>query len=145
IHGRRRGLLAFPFWLIEFVFPPLAWFRPPFSEMSREEQRWMLRRYILRPSYERARAAVPGLADFMYQIGDIAHAFLALAHFTGQQGQSQVGYVPPDARGRLQPEITGDRPPDGSEFAKLPADNQDPAWTRPPNAPAKRSLLAPGI
>src|SRR5262249_41991442 len=69
----------------------------------------------------------------------------ALAHFTGQQGQSQVGYVPPDARGRLQPEITGDRPPDGAEFAKLPADNQDPAWTRPPNAPAKRGLLAPRI
>src|SRR5262249_12340712 len=56
IHSRNRGLLAFPFWLIEHVVPVVAALRPEFSTMSREEQRWMLRRYLLRPNYERSRS-----------------------------------------------------------------------------------------
>ena len=120
LRSRRRGLVAFPFWLIEHVFPLLNWFRPSFSTMSRVEQRWMLRRYVLRPSYERAKAELPAVAEFMFKIGDIAHALVTLAFFTTGRATAQTGYVLPDARERLQRDIAIERPPVGSEPRSFP-------------------------
>ncbi|HEY3139388.1 MAG TPA: GMC family oxidoreductase, partial [Blastocatellia bacterium] len=146
MRGRRRGLLSFPFWLVENVFPFLKWFRPPFSTMSRDEERWFLRRYILRPHYERVKAKVPGIAEFMFKIGDIVHALVTLAYFSTTRAQAQVGYVLPDARKRLQSDIATERPPIGADPPPLPSDNQDPAGRKPvAPLPAAASLLTPRV
>ena len=146
IRSRRRGLLAFPFWLVEHVFPLLCGLRPPFSTLSRAEQRWMLRRYMLRPHYERARALLPPVADFLYQIGDVVHALLAIAYFTTPQAQAQVGYVLPDARARLQGDIATLRPPNQATPPALPQDFQDPHGKKPLADPvAAATLLTPRL
>ncbi|MGO9482814.1 MAG: hypothetical protein ACLP05_13675, partial [Candidatus Kryptoniota bacterium] len=49
IRGRKRGLLNFPFWMVEDLFNIIFGLHPPFSCMSVEEQRHFLRKYILRP------------------------------------------------------------------------------------------------
>ncbi|MBI5471008.1 MAG: GMC family oxidoreductase [Ignavibacteriae bacterium] len=140
IRGRRRGLLAFPFWLVEHVFPVLLFLRPAFSVMSRDEQRWMLRRYMLRARHERVKAALPALAEFLYQIGDICHALVTLSYFTTQRSWRQVGYVEPDARERLQGEMAASRPPLGVDAAPLP--DGPTGGTRPSNRNGER-LLSP--
>jgi choline dehydrogenase-like flavoprotein len=146
LRSRRRGLISFPFWLVEHVFPFLSWFRPAFSTMSREEQRWMLRRYVLRPSYERAKATFPALAELMFKIGDITHALVTLAFFTTTRAAAQVGYVLPDARERLQSDIATDRPPVGADPRAFPAGNTDPLGRKPvAAAPAAATLLAPRV
>ncbi|HEV8487406.1 MAG TPA: GMC family oxidoreductase N-terminal domain-containing protein, partial [Blastocatellia bacterium] len=146
IRSRRRGLLAFPFWLLEHLFPILTWFRPPFSTMSREEQRWMLRRYILRPNYERAKSAIPPLSDFMSQIGDVINSLLSVAYFTTPRAHAQVGYVLPDARERLQPELATLRPPIKAHPAPLPSNLQDPMGKKPVSNPTTAaSLMTPRV
>src|SRR5205085_12284835 len=82
IRGRKRGLLNFPFWIVEQVLSPLYWLHPAFSAMSRDEQRYFLRRSLLRPPRERARAFVPPLADIAYKIGIAVQALITFAHFT---------------------------------------------------------------
>ncbi len=140
IKGRRRGLVAFPFWLVEHVFPVLLFLRPEFSVMSREEQRWMLRRYMLRPRHERVKSALPALAELLYQIGDICHALVTLSFFSSPRGWAQVGYVEPDARARLQGDLAAGRPPTGSGPAPLP--DGPPGNIRPNNRDGQR-LLTP--
>jgi choline dehydrogenase-like flavoprotein len=146
IRSRRRGLLAFPFWILEHLFPLLTGFRPPFSTMSRDEQRWMLRRHILRPSYERAKALMPPLANLMSQIGEVVNALVSLTYFTTPRAHAQVGYVLPDARERLQPEIATLRPPAKADPAPLPRTIHDPLGKRPVSDPAAAaSLLTPRV
>jgi choline dehydrogenase-like flavoprotein len=142
IHSRRRGLLAFPFWMLEHLFPILCGLRPPFSTMSREQQRWLLRRYILRPNYERSRSAIPAMADFMSQIGDVINALLSLSYFTTPRAHSQIGYVMPDARERLQSDIATLRPPIKVEPPNLPANPQDPIGKKPVSDPGQLANLA---
>jgi choline dehydrogenase-like flavoprotein len=146
IRGRRRGLVSFPFWIVENVVPIACGFRPPFSTMSREERRWLLRSRVLRPHFERAKAANPALADLMYQMGDITHALVSMAFFTTGRGQAQVGYIAPDARARLQPDIAVDRPPKGADVLPFPSNGNDPVGKKPLSQPSAAStLLAPRI
>ncbi len=135
MRGRRRGLLGFPFWLMEHVFPTMLFFRPAFSTMSRAEQRWLLRRHMLRPNYEREQAPVPALAELRYQIADILHALVSFAYFTSARGHAQIGYVLPDARERLQGEIATQRPPDNAQEAPLPKDPNDSTANPPKFVP----------
>jgi choline dehydrogenase-like flavoprotein len=147
IRGRRRGLIGFPFFILEHIFTRL-FLLPSFSVLSREEARWMLRSLVLRPSYERSKAAIPPLADMMFQIGDILHSLLSLAFFSSQRGQGLAGYVLPDARERLQKEVleSTERPPDGAGWRMLPVDGNDPTGRRPLSDPDRyRTLLAPRI
>lgn len=141
LRGRRRGLLGFPFWLMEHVFPTMLFFRPAFSTMSREEQRWMLRRYLLRPNYEREKTPYPALAELRYQIADILHALLAFSYFTSARGQAQIGYVLPDARERLQGEIATQRPPDNAQASALPKAPDDEQGNPPTILPPAPPLL----
>ncbi|HTR98674.1 MAG TPA: GMC family oxidoreductase, partial [Bacteroidota bacterium] len=146
MRGRRRGLVSFPFWIIEFVFPLVSGFRPPFSTMSREDQRWYLRRYILRPFYEREHALVPPVADIMSQVGDIAHGLVTIAYFTTDRAHDQIGYAPPDARTRLQGDIAEERPPDHAETLPFPAGPKDSRGRKPSSPPkAAATLLAPRV
>lgn len=146
MRGRRRGMVGFPFWLVERFSPTLCGLRPSFSTMSREEARRTMRRYFLRPSYERAKALSGELADLLASIGDIVHALLTLAYFSGSHGQAQVGYVLPNARKRLQPDIPTERPPDGAEPLPLPKDLNDPVAHKPATPEAEEvKLLTPRI
>lgn len=146
MRGRRRGMVGFPFWIVERFSPTLCGLRPAFSTMSREEARWTMRHYFLRPAYERARARSAELADLLSAIGDIVHALLTLAYFSGAHGQEQVGYVLPDARARLQPDIPTERPPDGAEPLPLPKDQHDPIGRKPPTPEAGQAqLLSPRL
>jgi choline dehydrogenase-like flavoprotein len=142
IRGRRRGLLGFPFWLVEHVFPLLSGARVPFSLMSGSEQRWMLRRHVLRPRYERDISLIPELSDFMYQIGDAVHALVTLAYYTTGRAHSRVGYVLPDARERLQRELANERPPLKATPPPFPRNPTDPLNRK---EPVSARLLAPAV
>lgn len=146
MRGRRRGIIAFPFWLIERFSPTLCGLRPRFSTMSREEARWTMRRYFIRPRYERVRAMSGELADILSQMGDVAHALVTLAYFTSADGHEEVGYVLPDARKRLQADIPTERPPHGADSMLYPADQHDTTG-RKPLSPESRAvnLLTPRI
>src|SRR5262249_30977176 len=98
IKGRKRGLLNFPFWIIEQILSPLYGLHPTFSNLSPDEGRYFLKQYILRTPPERARAFIPALADLAYKIGMAVHAFITFAHYTQIRGWEEIGYVLPDAR-----------------------------------------------
>ncbi|MCI0489622.1 MAG: GMC family oxidoreductase N-terminal domain-containing protein [Blastocatellia bacterium] len=134
IRGRKRGLLNFPFWLVEHVFNAAYGLHPTFSTMRRDERRFFLRKYILRPPRERIKAFVPAAAEAVYKIGVAAHAFITLAHYADARGWEEVGYIPPDARDRLQGDPSARPPLEGA--APLPqgpkdAENYKPVVTPP--------------
>ena len=104
IRGRKRGLLNFPFWLIEVVFAPLFGLHPAFSAMSEEEQKYFLRTYLIRPERERRRAFSPELAEVAFQLGVAAQSVVLFAAYGSLARQERIGYVPPGARARLQGE-----------------------------------------
>ena len=131
IRGRQRGIIAFPFWIVEYILPVFAGLRPPFSTMSRDEQRWMLRRYVIRPNYERARALIPAVADAMFMMGDSVHSLLTFGYFSSSSGQAFVGYVLPNGRERLQADIAVKRPPEADQPTRLPESLKDPAGRKP--------------
>ncbi|HUF10521.1 MAG TPA: GMC family oxidoreductase N-terminal domain-containing protein [Rhodothermales bacterium] len=145
MRGRKRGLLNFPFFLLEHVLTFINGLRPPMSVMSRDEQRWFLRRYILRLPQERTRAIVPILAEIVYKLGTAVHALVTLAHYSGKRGWGDTGFIPADARKRLQGDYTppGVRPP--SSVADRPKGPEDPAnekpLTQPP--PVGARVIAP--
>lgn len=145
IRGRRRGLIGAPFFVLEQVLPRL-FFLPQFSALSREEARWLLRRRLLRPFYERIRTAIPPLADALFQVTDTLNSLVSLAYFSSQRGWSDAGYVPPDGRRRLQPQIATERPPNGAALHVLPQDRTDPNGRQPHSNPeAAARLLAPRL
>jgi len=141
IRGRKRGLLNFPFFLFEVVFAPLFGLRPPFSSMSPEERAYFLRKYVLRPPNERARAFIPLLADLVQQLGIAAHAFVTLAHYSHRKGHEDI-WIAPDARDRLQGEVPT-APPPGKEL-ELPKDPKDPKNDRT-TLPTPGPLVAPRV
>ena len=141
MRGRRRGLLTFPFWMMESVLPRMAGLRPPFSTMSRVEQRWMLRRFVLRPPWERSKSLIPAAAELSYQVGEITHGLITLAFFSSPAGQRVSGYVPPEARQRLLGDHALSRPPRGADPRPLPSEPGDPHGLRPQPSPQDPPLL----
>ena len=145
IHGKKRGLIAFPFWLVEHIVPLASGARPPFSLMSRDEQRWMLRKYVLRPGYERKKSLIPALADALFAIGDMTHTLLTFAYFSSKFGQAEVGYILPNARGRLQADIATKRPPELNQPPSLPKDFSDSGGKKPVAKGGAFPLLTPRV
>ncbi|MEP7142035.1 MAG: GMC family oxidoreductase N-terminal domain-containing protein [Ferruginibacter sp.] len=130
IRGRRRGLLNLPFALFENVLNLLYGFRPSFSSMQRDEQRYYLHRYFLRDEMARKSAFIPPLAEAGYQVGVSLNSLITFAHFSSINVRNQMQYVPVDARDRTQ----GDMPlyPPPHKFtAPLPMDETDPANYKP--------------
>ena len=130
IHGRKRGLLNFPFWMVEHLFSPMYGLHPTFSNLSPDEGRYFLRKYLLRPPSERQRAFVPVLAEFAYQIGMAVYAFITFAHYASGTGWEEVHYIPPDARDRLQGDSPAAAPPSPS-VAPLPDSPTSPHNNKP--------------
>ncbi len=143
ISGSKRGLLNFPFWIVEHLLSPIFGLHPTFSNMSSDEGRRFLRKYVLRPPRERVRAFVPLAADFAYKIGMAVDAFITFAHYTTIKGWEEVGYIPPDARDRLQGDYPSYAAP-AKQAATLPNAPRDPANNKADVAPPK-PLIAPRI
>ncbi|MGH9825151.1 MAG: GMC family oxidoreductase N-terminal domain-containing protein, partial [Blastocatellia bacterium] len=143
IKGRKRGLLNFPFWIVEQVLSPVYNLHPTFSSMSPAEGRHFLRKYILRPPAERSRSFIPALAELAYKLGMATDAFVTFAHYTQIKGWEEAGYIPPDARDRLQGDYPSKAPP-FTAVAPLPDGPQSPANNKPDSPPA-RPLIAPRL
>lgn len=143
ISGSKRGLLNFPFWIVEHLLSPIFGLHPTFSNMSSDEGRRFLRKYVLRPPRERMRAFVPLLADFAYKMGMAVDAFVTFAHFTTVKGWEEVGYIPPDARDRLQGEYPAYAAP-AKDAAPLPSGPGQPENNKP-GTPTPKPLIAPRI
>jgi hypothetical protein len=144
VRGRKRGLLNFPFWLIEHLFSPLFWLHPKFSTMSRDERRYFLRKSIMRTPSECARAFVPALASLAYKIGTAVHAFATFSHFTTVKAWEEVGYVLPDARNRLQTDHPRAAPP-FTAVASLPDSPDSTLNFKPAEPPGGKPLVAPRL
>ncbi len=144
IRGRKRGLLNFPFWILEHVAVSIYGLRPGFSAMDSREQRYFLRRYILRPPDERERSQIPMIAETFYRIGTAVHALVNLAHYTLLGAAKEIGYVPPDARDRLQGDFASAEPPFVA-VAPLPSGPGDAANYKPVSGEAPGKLAAPRI
>jgi choline dehydrogenase-like flavoprotein len=144
VRGRRRGLLNFPFWLIEHVLSPLYGIRPSFSTMDISEQQYFLRKYILRPPHERHRSVLPGAAQQVHQIGTALHAFITLGHYSLINNKYKIGYIPPDARDRLQGDYPSGPPP-FSKTATLPDGPDHPANWKPEIEKKGKPFVAPRV
>jgi hypothetical protein len=144
LRGRKRGLLNFPFWIVEQVFAPIYWLHPVYSAMSRDEARYFLRKSILRPPQERALAFIPALAELAYKVGTAVHAFITFAHFTSVKAWESVGYVLPDARDRLQSNFPT-QPPPFAAIAALPPDPVSPFNNKPSGPANTPALVAPRV
>lgn len=125
IRGRRRGLLNLPFSLFENVLNFIYGFRPPFSTMSREEQRWFAQRYLFRSEIERRNAMLPYLANFAYNIGTSLNTITSFAFYATPNARASINYVPVDARDRVQGDEAAFAPPHKG-VAPLPFDHNDP-------------------
>ncbi|MBK8983024.1 MAG: GMC family oxidoreductase [Ignavibacteria bacterium] len=144
IRGRKRGLLNFPFWLIENFFNIVFSLHPGLSVMSRPEQRWFLKKYMLRDPSECAKAFVPLFADFAYQIGLAANAMIMFANYSDINERKRIGYIPYYARDRMQGEI----PETGAPFQNvfpLPKNPEDGNNFRTPSDLTDKKFVAPRI
>ena len=144
IKGRKRGLLNFPFWLVENVLNIIFGFHPNFSVMSRDEQRWFLKKYLLRNQTEIRKSFIPVLADFGFQIGLAVNAMIMFANYSNLNVRKSIGYIPPDARDRLQGDFPLYEPP-FKEIAPLPFDKDDPSNNKPDTKSTGLPLIAPRV
>jgi len=144
ISGRKRGLMNLPFGLFENVLNFLYGFHPPFSTMNRDEQRYFLRKYFFRNELERNQAFLPQLADFAYQIGTTLSSAVGFAHYSYLNTQDKIGFVPVDARDRLQSDTASYDPP-FKKVADLPKDHLDINNWKPSNSATDKPLVAPRV
>ena len=109
--NRCFSTLNFPFWLVENLLVVVYGLHVGFSSMDPEHQRYFLRKKLLRPPRERTLALIPALAEMVYKIGVAVHALITLSHFSQLKHRAAIGYVPADARDRLQGDYPSARPP----------------------------------
>jgi len=144
IRGRKRGLLNFPFWLVEEVLNIKFGLHPNFSSMSREEQRWFLKKYIMRTQTECRSSFIPLLAEFGAQIGLAVNAMIMFANYSELNTRKETGYIPLNARDRLQGNTALFAPPFG-ETSLLPKDPNDALNDRPVSPAPVKPFIAPRI
>ena len=144
IRGRKRGLLNFPFWLVENILTLKFGFHPSFSSMSREEQRWFLKKYLLRSPAECRRSFVPMLSDFGFQIGIAVNAMIMFANYSDLNTRNDIGYVPLYARDRLQGDTPLSEPP-FKIVSELPKDEKDLLNFKPDSPAPERPFTAKRI
>jgi len=143
IRGRKRGLLNLPFGLFENLLNFLYGMHPPFSSMERDEQRYFLNKYFLTNDLQRRSAFIPFLAEFAYEIGASLNSIVQFANYSYINVRNEIGYVPVDARDRLQADIATDDPP-FKKVAELPTDHTSKYNWKPEN-PVGTKLVAPRV
>lgn len=144
IRGRKRGILNFPFWIVENVLNILFGLHPNFSVMSRDEQRWFLKKYLFRSPAECMKSFMPDIAMFGNQTGIAVNAMVMFANYSNINERSKIGYIPPDARDRLQ----GDAPLYDAPFrnvSPLPKDEKDEANNKPSLPMNSQPQIAPRV
>ncbi|MEO8446442.1 MAG: GMC family oxidoreductase N-terminal domain-containing protein [bacterium] len=144
IRGRKRGLLNFPFWLVENVLNFTFAMHPNFSSMSRDEQRWFIKKYLLRDQIEVRKAIIPQLADFASQIGLAVNAMIMFAYYSDINSRKEIGYVPYYSRDRLQGKTPLFEPP-YKKIAELPSDQDDPLNNEPVTPAPEKPFVAPRV
>lgn len=142
VRGHLRVLLTAPYFVLQSV-APLVGARPALSLMSHSERLYFLRLYVLRPPSERRRSWSPELADKLAFLGDGAGALISFAHYSTRNGAEELGYIPPDARERLQDNDTP-APPGRAVAAKLPLGPHLPGNYFPSQHQPER-LIAPRV
>jgi hypothetical protein len=143
IRGRKRGLMNLPFGLFENLLNFLYGMHPPFSSMERDEQRYFLNKYFLTNELQRKNAYIPSLADYAYQIGQSLNSIISFANFSDLNVKNDIGYVPVDARDRLQGDIASTVPP-FNKPADLPKDHLDPNNFKPVTI-IEHQVIAPRV
>lgn len=143
MRGRKRGLLNLPFWAVENVFNFIFGLHPTFSTMSVDEQRWFLRKYMLRLPHEKKKAFIPLLAEISWQIGMAVNAMVMFANYSYIKARKDIGYIPFDARDRVQGDYA-DYPPPFKGIAPLPKSEKDPLNDKP-DSRGKKKLIAPRV
>jgi choline dehydrogenase-like flavoprotein len=142
VRGRKRGLLNFPFMLLEFM-PGIFALKPSLFTMSRDERLRIFKKQVMRKPEDRARAFSPEFANLLFMIGTAAHALITLAHYNQLRSRETTGYIPPDARDRLQGDIASGPAPFNA-VADLPnAPHTDLNYK--PQTPEGTKLPAPRI
>ncbi len=144
IRGRKRGLLNFPFWLVEQVFSLIFGLHPNFSTMSRDEQRWFLKKYLLRSPLECRKSFIPVLADAGFQIGLAVNAMIMFANYSNINTRKEIGYIPLNARDRLQGSTPLFEPP-FNNVSELPRDQNDELNNRQVSPPPVKPFVAPRV
>jgi choline dehydrogenase-like flavoprotein len=144
IHGRKRGLLNLPFGLFENVLNLIYGMRPSFSTMVRDEQMFYLHKYFLRNENARKAAFIPPLAEFAFQIGLTLNSIISFANYSYINVRDRMGYVPPDARDRLQGDFASGTPP-FTKTSPLPKDAMDPNNFKPYNTNPSLKQVAPRV
>jgi choline dehydrogenase-like flavoprotein len=144
IRSRKRGLLNAPFGIFENGLNFIYGLHPPFSSMSRDEQRYYLRKYFLRNEWERRRAYLPPLAEAAWQIGIALNTFVSFAEFNHLNPRYKIGYVPVDARDRTQGDCAAYDPP-FKQVEDLPKDHVDPLNFKPATPCADGPIVRPRV
>ena len=144
IRSRKRGLLNAPFGVFENGLNFIYNFHPPFSSMSPEERRYYINKYFLRDEWQRRRALLPPLAEVAYQIGIALNTLVSFAHFNHINPRHRIGYVPVNARDRLQGDCASGTPP-FTQAAPLPKDPHDKLNFKPASTCDDGPLLAPRL
>lgn len=144
IRGRKRGILNFPFWFTENIMNLKFGLHPNFSSMSRDERRWFLKKYIYRSPSERMSSFIPLLSDLTYSIGLSVNAMVMFANYSDLNERNKAGYVPPDARDRLQGEEPASQPP-FRNISPLPSDQNDALNNKPSLPVSSKPLIAPRV
>ncbi len=142
IRGRKRGLLNFPFWLLENVLVFIYGLLPSYSSMDIEHRKYFLRKYFLRPPDERAKSSFPLLTESVYKLCTALHALVTISHYNQLENRAKVGYVPTDARDRIISDNTV--VPPFNKISPLHVDQNDPAnfsKTKIPDSP----LVSPRV
>jgi hypothetical protein len=80
----------------------------------------------------------------VYKVGSAVHALTTLAHFSQNKSAAAAGYVPADARDRLQGDYPS-APPPFAQAAPLPLGPDDRNNDKPNVAPPARPLIAPRV
>ena len=144
IRSRKRGLLNAPFGIFENGLNFIYNFHPPFSSMSLEERRYYLHKYFLRNEWQRRSALLPPLADIAYQIGIALNTLVSFSQFNHINPRSRIGYVPVNARDRLQGDCASEPPP-FKQIAPLAKGPHDTNNFKPDPTCEDGPLIAPRI
>lgn len=144
IKGRKRGLINFPFYILENILCPIMALRPRFSSMGQDERSYFLKKYILRKPFDVASAFIPELANVANKIGISIKAISSLSYLSTNEGRTFVGYVEPERRDRYETDTQFFGAPFG-DLCKLPNDENSVSNYRPAETIPQQALQAKGL
>ncbi|MBK8954087.1 MAG: GMC family oxidoreductase [Saprospiraceae bacterium] len=141
IRGRKRGLINFPFYILENILCPLMALRPRFSNMSLEERCFFLKKYILRFPAEISKAFSPEISNIANKIGISLKAISSLSYLSTPQGRDFLNYIEPERRNRYAGCLPSSPAP-FSHVPSMPENESDPLNFKPGMSVNPESLMA---